>query len=539
MPGRGELVGEGQADAGGGAGDQGEGAGHVAQHSWAVVGTATRLGHDGPVSASKTRVLAVANQKGGVAKTTTVASLGAALAELGHRVLLVDLDPQACLTFSLGIDPEDLELSVHHVLTKGLDATEVIIATDDGVDLLPATIELARAESDLLTRTGREHVVKMALEDLEYDWVLLDCPPSLGVLTVAALTAAQGVLIPLQCETLSHRGVGQLLDTVHDVRRFTNRKLEVWGVLPTLYDGRTNHARAVLENISETYQLDVIEPPIPKSIRFAEAPAAGRSILGTTQVTTGAPTPTAPSRPASPSAAASRSSMTVMGRLRDGARRAVGPPPLQAPRRGRWRARGDARRGARRHGDPALRAGHRRRGGRRSRAGSNVQPDAKPAAAEPGDAVPSAGARGEQATDKVLTPTLPANSGTGRRIVFAMGEPAGLARAAAVATPYVAPTSSRAASPTTCTRAPTRSTPSRCTRSASTTPGRCSTWSASPRATTRRSASTTSRCSTTRPVQARDDLGTPQSHGCIRQWRPDARALWDFAPVGTQVVVVA
>ena len=105
--------------------------------------------------------------------------------------------------------------------------------------------------------------------------MLLDCPPSLGVLTVAALTAADGVLIPLQCETLSHRGVGQLLDTVHDVRRFTNRELEVWGVLPTLYDGRTNHARTVLETISETYELDVIEPPIPKTIRFAEAPAAG------------------------------------------------------------------------------------------------------------------------------------------------------------------------------------------------------------------------------------------------------------------------
>jgi chromosome partitioning protein len=234
------------------------------------------------------QVLAVANQKGGVAKTTTVASLGAALAEQGSKVLLVDLDPQACLTFSLGIDPEDLENSVHHVLTKGLPATDVIIHTDDGVDLLPATIELARAEADLLTRTGREHVVKMAIEELDdrdarYDWVLLDCPPSLGVLTVAALTAADGVLIPLQCETLSHRGVGQLLDTVHDVRRFTNRRLEVWGVLPTLYDGRTNHARAVLETISDAYQLDVLQPPIPKSIRFAEAPAAGRSILSTTR----------------------------------------------------------------------------------------------------------------------------------------------------------------------------------------------------------------------------------------------------------------
>ena len=243
----------------------------------------------------RTTVLAIANQRGGVAKTTTVASIGAALAELGHSVLLVDLDPQACLTFSLGIDPEDVELSIHHVLTKGTHASEVVIETDDGVDLLPATIELARAEADLLTRTGREQVLKAALADLQsddvepaYDWVLLDCPPSLGVLTVAALTAADGVLIPLQCETLSHRGVGQLLDTVHDVRRFTNRDLEVWGVLPTLYDGRTNHARTVLETISDTYDLEVIEPPIPKTIKFAEAPAAGRSILATSRSSKGA-----------------------------------------------------------------------------------------------------------------------------------------------------------------------------------------------------------------------------------------------------------
>ena len=240
-------------------------------------------------------ILAVANQKGGVAKTTSVASIGAALAELGQRVLLVDLDPQACLTFSLGIDPEDLDISIHHVLTKGVDPVEAIISTEEGVDVLPATIELARAEADLLTRTGREHVIKGALEQLAedlgdeaYDWVLLDCPPSLGVLTVAALTAADGVLIPLQCETLSHRGVGQLLDTVHDVRRFTNRGLEVWGVLPTLYDGRTNHSRTVLETISETYDLEVVEPPIPKTIKFAEAPAAGRSILSTSRSSKGA-----------------------------------------------------------------------------------------------------------------------------------------------------------------------------------------------------------------------------------------------------------
>ncbi len=297
----GQVDGEGVTDAGGGAGDQGRGHAAIQAPDPAARRPAcrvpTRSSYAGraqwPSMSPKSTTLAIANQKGGVAKTTSVASIGAALAELGHSVLLVDLDPQACLTFSLGIDPEDLELSVHHVLTKGLDPTEVIVETDDGVSLLPATIELARAEADLLTRTGREHVLRSVLEDLaakdvHYDWVLLDCPPSLGVLTVAALTAADGVLIPLQCETLSHRGVGQLLDTVHDVRRFTNRDLAVWGVLPTLYDGRTTHARTVLETISETYDLEVVEPPIPKTIKFAEAPAAGRSILATSRASKGA-----------------------------------------------------------------------------------------------------------------------------------------------------------------------------------------------------------------------------------------------------------
>ena len=229
--------------------------------------------------------LAVANQKGGVAKTTSVASIGAALAELGQSVLLVDLDPQACLTFSLGLDPDAIELSIHDVLLGRVSAGMAVHRTADGLDLLPATLELAGCEAMLLTKTGREYTLRLALEDVRpsYDVILLDTAPSLGVLTLNALTAADDVLVPLQCETLSHRGVGQLLDTVHDVRRFTNRKLEVWGVLPTLYDGRTNHARAVLENISETYQLDVIEPPIPKSIRFAEAPAAGASILRTSE----------------------------------------------------------------------------------------------------------------------------------------------------------------------------------------------------------------------------------------------------------------
>jgi len=212
-----------------------------------------------------------------------VASLGVALAELGQRVLLVDLDPQACLTFSLGIDPEDLERSVHDVLTGAARIGEVVTTTQDGVDLVPATIELAQVEAALLTRGGREHTLDDALGDLRsnYDWILLDCPPTLGILTINALTAADEVIVPLQCETLAHRGVGQLIETVRDVARVTNPRLRVYGILPTMFDGRTSHAKAVLADIVERYDVPVLDPPIARSVRFAEAPALGRSALVT------------------------------------------------------------------------------------------------------------------------------------------------------------------------------------------------------------------------------------------------------------------
>jgi chromosome partitioning protein len=236
------------------------------------------------------RTVAVANQKGGVAKTTTVASLGSALAEQGRKVLLVDLDAQSCLTFSLGLDPDAVELSVHDVLLGRVGASMAIQPTEDGVDLMPATIELAGTEAQLLSKPGREFVLRSALEEVSaaYDVVLLDCSPSLGVLTLNALTAADELIIPLQCEMLSHRGVGQLLDTVADVQRILNPGLRVLGVLPTMFDGRTNHARAVLADVSERYGLAVLEPAIPKSVRFAEAPAAGRSVLATARRTRGA-----------------------------------------------------------------------------------------------------------------------------------------------------------------------------------------------------------------------------------------------------------
>ncbi len=177
-----------------------------------------------------TRVLAVANQKkgGGVAKTTTVASLGgAAFADAGKRVLLVDLDPQGCLTFSLGTDPDKLPVSVHEVLLGDVEPNAALVDTAEGMTLLPANIDLAGAEAMLLMRAGREYALKRALDKLDqFDVVIIDCPPpSLGVLTLNGLTAADEVIVPLQCETLAHRGGvgGQFLRTVDDVQQITNR----------------------------------------------------------------------------------------------------------------------------------------------------------------------------------------------------------------------------------------------------------------------------------------------------------------------------
>ena len=230
-----------------------------------------------------TDVLAVANQKGGVAKTTTVHSLGVASAELGRRTLVVDLDPQACLTFSLGFDPEGLEQSLHDVFVRRAGVAEVALPVPgvEGLDVLPATIDLAGSEVHLLTRTGREHVLARALEPVldRYDLILIDCPPSLGVLTINGLTAARSVLIPLQCEALSHRGVGQLLETIEDVRAFANSELTVRGVIATMYDDRTKHSRHIFEEVHARYGIPVLQPPVRKSIRFAEAPARGKSIL--------------------------------------------------------------------------------------------------------------------------------------------------------------------------------------------------------------------------------------------------------------------
>jgi chromosome partitioning protein len=228
-----------------------------------------------------TRVLAVANQKGGVAKTTTVASLGAAMTERGRRVLLVDLDPQGSLTFSLGHDTDKLAVSIHEVLLGDVEPDAALLETREGMTLLPSNIDLAGAEAMLLMRAGREYALKRALAKVgpAFDVVIVDCPPSLGVLTLNGLTAANDVIVPLQCETLAHRGVGQFLRTVDDVQQITNADLVLLGALPTLYDSRTTHSRDVILDVADRYQLPVLAPPIPRTVRFAEASASGASVL--------------------------------------------------------------------------------------------------------------------------------------------------------------------------------------------------------------------------------------------------------------------
>ena len=225
-------------------------------------------------------MIAFANQKGGVAKTTTVHALAEGFADLGQSVLAIDLDPQASLTYACGIDPDALDLSIHDVMVKRTPLVDVVV--DCGLfNLAPSTIDLAGAEIHLMTKTGREFTLAKALKKLtgDYDNVLIDCGPSLGILTINGLTAADVVAIPFQAETLSQRAVGQLLQTIEDVRNYTNEDLAVLGGIATMFDGRTNLSHHVVEAITREYELEVLDPPIPKSVRVAEAPAVGKSVL--------------------------------------------------------------------------------------------------------------------------------------------------------------------------------------------------------------------------------------------------------------------
>src|SRR5215467_1061841 len=225
------------------------------------------------------RVIAFANQKGGVAKTTTTLNLGVALAEKGLRVLAVDLDPQGNLTMSQGWNPDEIDRSMFDVLVHRLPITEIIRTNE--IDVAVASIDLAGAELSLSSMIGRERALEKALLPVRdsYDWILIDTPPSLGLLTINAFVAATGVIVPVQTEYLSLRGLAQLQTTLQMVRENLNPRVDIVGILPTMYDRRLTHSREADEILRENFGDLVYSTRIRKTIRFAEAPVKGTSVL--------------------------------------------------------------------------------------------------------------------------------------------------------------------------------------------------------------------------------------------------------------------
>ena len=227
-------------------------------------------------------VIVVANQKGGVGKTTTAMNLGSALNELGQRILLVDLDPQSALSAGLGVDSYQLDETVYDVLVDSRVTMQSIIhPIRANLDVAPSNIDLAAAELELISAIGREYIFKEALAPVRgnYDYILVDSPPSLGLLTINALTAADEVIIPLQCEYLALRGMRSLLETIEKVKAKLNPHLEIRGILGTMFNARTLHAQEVMEEIRSIFGDKVFDVVIKSSIRFAEAPVVHQSLL--------------------------------------------------------------------------------------------------------------------------------------------------------------------------------------------------------------------------------------------------------------------
>ena len=226
-------------------------------------------------------IYAIANQKGGVAKTTTAVSLGTCLAEMDKRVLLIDIDPQGNASSGLGIDKDSIRKCIYDVLVNEALVNEVLLKTDiTGLEILPATIQLAGAEIELANFVSREIRLKKSLKVFkdQYDYILIDCPPSLGLLTLNALTAADGVIIPIQCEYYALEGLGQLMNTINLIQKHLNTQLEISGILLTMFDARTNLSIQVVDEVKEHFRDKVFCTIIPRNVRLSEAPSYGQPI---------------------------------------------------------------------------------------------------------------------------------------------------------------------------------------------------------------------------------------------------------------------
>lgn len=228
------------------------------------------------------KTIAIANQKGGVAKTTTAVNLGAWISLMGRKVLLVDTDPQGNATTGVGVDKDRVERCIYDVMINGVAIKDVLLdSAVENLDIVPATIELAGAEIEMVGIAGRERILKKALEEVkhDYDFIFIDCPPSLGLLTINALSAADSLIIPIQCEYYALEGLGQLMNTVQMVQQHLNKELMLEGVLLTMFDGRTNLAIQVVDEVKKYFREKVYKAIVPRNVRLSEAPSHGKPVM--------------------------------------------------------------------------------------------------------------------------------------------------------------------------------------------------------------------------------------------------------------------